>query len=57
MHILMHILDAYFDKQKVPYLHKTTSKEFEFLYKSYATAVAMETMAFQDGGYFGFKVI
>ena len=45
------------DKQKVPYLHKTTSKEFEFLHKSYATAVAMATMTFQDGGYFDFKVI
>ena len=44
------------DKQKVPY-HKTTTKEFEFLHKSYATAVAMATMTFQDGGYFGFKVI
>jgi hypothetical protein len=41
------------DKQKVPYLYKTTSKEFEFMHKSYATAVAMETMTFQDGGYFG----
>jgi hypothetical protein len=45
------------DKQKVPYLYKTTSKEFEFLDKNYATAVAMATMTFQDGGYFGFKVI
>ena len=27
------------DKQKVPYLYKTTSKEFEFLHKIYATAV------------------
>jgi hypothetical protein len=36
------------------YLYKTTSKEFEFLHKSYATAVAMATMTFQDGGYFGF---
>jgi hypothetical protein len=45
------------DKQKVPYLYKTTSKEFEFLHKSYTTAVAMTTMMFQDGGYFGFKVI
>ena len=43
------------DKQKVPYLYKT--KEFAFLHKSYATAVAMATMTFQDGGYFGFKVI
>jgi hypothetical protein len=45
------------DKQKVPCLHQTTSKEFEFLHKSYATAVAMATMTFQNGGYFGFKVI
>jgi hypothetical protein len=45
------------DKQKVPYLYKTTSKEFEFLHKSYTTAVAAPTMTFQDGGYFGFKVI
>jgi hypothetical protein len=44
-------------KQKVPYLYKTISKEFEFLHKSYATSVAMATMTFQDGGYFGFKVI
>jgi hypothetical protein len=43
--------------QKVPYLYKTTSKEFEFLYKSYATAVTMATMTFQDGVYFSFKVI
>jgi hypothetical protein len=59
----IHDLDAFFgqlllvDKQKVPYLYKTTSKEFEFLHKSYATAVAMATMTFQDGGYFCFKVI
>jgi hypothetical protein len=39
------------DKQKVPYLYKTT------LHKSYATAVAMATMTFQDDRYFGFKVI
>jgi hypothetical protein len=45
------------DKQKVPYLHKTTSKEFEFSHKGCATAVTMATMTFQDGGYFGFKVI
>jgi hypothetical protein len=43
------------DKQKVPHLYKTTSKEFEFLHKSYATAVAVATMAFQNGGYFGLK--
>jgi hypothetical protein len=36
------------DKQKVPYLYKTTSNEFEFLHKSYATAVAMATMTFQE---------
>jgi hypothetical protein len=59
------------DKQKVPYLYKTTSKDviymfyrhanlqrtYNILHKSYATAVAMATMTFQDGGYFGFKVI
>ena len=39
------------------HLYKTTSKEFELLHKSYATAVAMATITFQDGGYFGFKVI
>jgi hypothetical protein len=43
--------------QKVRYLYKTTSTEFEFLYKSYATAVTMATMTFQDGGYFSFKAI
>jgi hypothetical protein len=37
--------------------NKTTSKEFEFWNKSYATAVAMATMTFSYGGYFGFKVI
>jgi hypothetical protein len=42
------------DKQKVPYLYKTTSKEFD---KKLCTAVAMATMTFQDGGYSGFKVI
>jgi hypothetical protein len=42
-------------KQKVPYLNKTTSKEFKFLPQSYATALAMATMTFQDGGYFGLK--
>jgi hypothetical protein len=47
----------YVDKQTVSYLYKTTSKEFEFLHKNYAAAVAMATMTFQDGGYFGFKVI
>ena len=45
------------DKQNVPYLYKTTSKEFEFLHKSYETTVAMATMTFQDGGYFSFNVI
>jgi hypothetical protein len=29
------------DKQKVPYVYKTTSKEFEFLHKRYATDVAI----------------
>ena len=48
-------LDNYYllINKKYPYLYKTTSKEFEFLHKSYATAVAIATMAFQDGGYFG----
>jgi hypothetical protein len=32
------------DKQKVPYLYKATSKEFEFLHKSYATSLAMATV-------------
>ena len=45
------------DKQKVLYLYKTTSKEFEFFHKSYATAVAMATMTFYVGRYFDFKVI
>jgi hypothetical protein len=35
------------DKQKLPYLYKTTSKEYEFFRKSCATAVAMATMTFQ----------
>jgi hypothetical protein len=38
--------------KKVHYLYKATSKEFECLHES-----AMATMTFQDGGYFGFKVI
>ena len=42
------------DKQKIPYLYITMSKELEFLHKSYATAVAMATTTFQDGGYFDF---
>ena len=45
------------DKQKVPFLYKTKSEEFEFLHKIYATAVAMATITFQDGGYFVFKVM
>jgi hypothetical protein len=32
-----------------------TSKEFEFFRKSYITTVAMATMTFQNGGYFGFN--
>ena len=34
----------------------TVSEKME-IYKSCATAVAMATMTFQNGGYFGFKVI
>jgi hypothetical protein len=48
MHIFGQVLLD--DKQKV-------DSKFQFLHKSYATAVAMATMTFQDGGYFGFKVI
>ena len=44
-------------KQKASNSCNTTSKEFEFFSKSYATVVAMATMTFQYGGYFGFKVI
>ena len=44
------------DKQKVPYLYKTTSKMLFYIKnKIYATAVVMATMTVQDGGYFGFK--
>ena len=56
-------LDPYFWKiitcwkKKVLLLCKTTSKEFEFFHKSCRAAVAMATMTFQNGGYFGFKVI
>jgi hypothetical protein len=32
-------------------------KSLNFCTKSYANAVAMATMTFQDGGYFGFKAI
>ena len=56
-------LDPYFWKIitclkiKVLLLCKKTSKEFEFIHKSCTTAVDMATMTFQNGGYFGFKVI
>jgi hypothetical protein len=33
-------------KQKASYLCNTTSKEFEYFNKNYATAVAMATMTF-----------
>ena len=45
------------EKQKESYRCKTTSNRFELFNKSYRTAVAMATMTFQDGGYFGFEVI
>jgi hypothetical protein len=32
---------------RLPYLYKTTSKEFEYLHKSYATAAAMATRRFK----------
>ena len=44
------------NKKYLTYI-KQHLKSFNFLHKSYATAVAMATMTFQDGGYFGFKVI
>jgi hypothetical protein len=61
----IHDLDAYLwtnyyllvHKKYLTYIKHATSKEFEFSHKSYATVVAMATMTFQDGGYFGFKVI
>jgi hypothetical protein len=53
-------LDNYYlfiNKKYITYIKHATSKEFEFLHRSYVTAVAMVTMTFQNGGYFGFKVI
>ncbi len=53
-------LDPYFWKiitclkTKRTFLYKTTPIEF---HKSCTTAVAMATMTFQDGGYFGFAEI
>ena len=44
-------------KTKSTFVCKTTSKEFEFVPRSYTIAVAMATMTFQDGGYFSFKEI
>ncbi len=44
------------DKEYFCYV-KQHLKEFEFFHKSCTTAVAMATMTFQNGGYFGFKVI
>ena len=45
------------EKQRVPFLRKTASEEFEYLYKSYRNTVARATMTFQYGGYFDSKVI
>ena len=57
-------IDAYFwiitcCKQKVHYLYKTTSiKSLNFCTKvTLLPLLYMATMKFQDGGYFGFKVI
>ena len=57
-------LDPYFLKiitclkiNSILLLCKATSKEFEFFHKSCTIAVAEATMTFQNGGYFGFKVI
>ena len=55
-------LDPYFWKIitclkiKSTLVSKTTSKTTSF-HRSCTTAVAMATMTFQNGGYFGFKVI
>ena len=35
----------------------TLFKGFEFFRKSYTTLVALATVTFRDGGYFGFKAI
>ena len=54
-----HLIIIFVEQQKASYLCKTTSKEFfskDIFHKSYATTVAMATMTFQRGGYFGFKV-
>ena len=48
---------VFFGKLTVLLLCKTTSKEFGLFHKSCTTAVSMATMTFQNGGYFGFKVI
>jgi hypothetical protein len=48
---------GFVEKQIVSYWYRTTSKDSKEFHKSHATAVAMATMTFQDGGYFGFKVI
>jgi hypothetical protein len=62
MRIFGQLLVLLVDKQKVPYLYpisincayiKQHLKSSNFC-TSYATAVAMATMTFQDGGYFGF---
>jgi hypothetical protein len=47
-------LDNYYLLKKPKSTNKTT---FKFFHKRYTTAVALATMTFQDGGYFGFKVI
>ena len=45
------------EKQKGSYMYRMTSKKFGFFHESYATAVAMTTMTFQNGGYFDFRAI
>jgi hypothetical protein len=52
-------LDNYYlliNKKYLTYI-KQHLKSLNFCTKGCATAVAMATMAFQDGGYFSFKVI
>ena len=44
-------------KQGLTFLDETTYIDLEFFHKSRTAAVAIATMTFQDGGYFGFKGI
>ncbi len=45
------------NKENFSYIKQHNYMDLEFFHKSCTTAVAMSTMTFQDGGYFGFKGI